>query len=222
MPATFELACFHREATELAQLWAVPRIEFCVEAKLGGTSPSASEVDRVRGNYHGELGVMVRPRGGDFVYSSLEFTRMTEELNRLARQGVDFVVLGALTEEGDLDPRTADLAELAAAHGIPWVLHRAFDSARDRFEALAAAESLGCTRILTGLGATSMHELVALRETAKLDILPGGGIRAHNAADYLEAGFRQIHSAALLNYESLPPLPDESETLAMLKLCHQH
>ena len=197
-------------------------MEFCADAKLGGTSPSADQVDRVRRIFDGELGVMLRPRGGNFVYSASEFKVMAEELPRLAGQGVEFVVLGALTDGGTLDPRTADLAELAAAHGIPWVLHRAFDAARDRLEALAAAESMGCARILTGHGATSMEELVALREAAKLEILPGGGIRARNAADYLEAGFRQIHSAALLNYDALPPLPEEGETLALLELCRQY
>ncbi|MFZ9156270.1 MAG: copper homeostasis protein CutC [Schleiferiaceae bacterium] len=222
MPATLELACFHPEAAERAQRWGVPRMEFCAQAKLGGTSPIAAEVDQVRRAYGGELGVMLRPRGGDFVYSASEFRVLAEELPRLAGQGVDFVVLGALTEDGLLDPRTADLAELAAAHSLPWVLHRAFDAARDRFEALATAEAMGCARILTGLGAMSMGDLVALREVAKLEILPGGGIRARNAADYLEAGFRQIHSAALLNYDATPPLPDEAETQALLKLCHQY
>jgi copper homeostasis protein len=165
---------------------------------------------------------MLRPRGGNFVYSSSEFRLMSEELSRLAGQGVDFVVLGALTEDGALDPRTADLAELAAAHSLPWVLHRAFDAARDRFEALATAEAMGCARILTGLGASSMGDLVALREAAKLEILPGGGIRARNAADYLGAGFHQVHSAALLDYDAVPPLPDEGETLALLELCRRY
>lgn len=197
-------------------------MEFCAEAKLGGTSPTAAEVDQVRRVFGGELGVMLRPRGGNFLYSASEFRVMAEELPRLAGQGVDFVVLGALTEDGLLDPRTADLAELAAAHSLPWVLHRAFDAARDRFEALATAEALGCARILTGLGASSMGDLVALREAAKLEILPGGGIRARNAADYLEAGFRQIHSAALLDYDAVPPLPDEDETLALLELCRRY
>jgi copper homeostasis protein len=197
-------------------------MEFCAEAKLGGTSPTAAELDQVRRVYGGELGVMLRPRGGNFVYSSSEFRLMSEELSRLAGQGVDFVVLGALTEDGALDPRTADLAELAAAHSLPWVLHRAFDAARDRFAALATAEALGCARILTGLGASSMGDLVALREAAKLEILPGGGIRARNAADYLGAGFRQVHSAALLDYDAVPPLPDEGETLALLELCRRY
>lgn len=222
MPATLELACFHPEAAERAQRWGVPRMEFCAEAKLGGTSPTAAEVDRVRRVYGGELGVMLRPRGGNFLYSASEFRVMAEELPRLAGQGVDFVVLGALTEDGALDPRTAGLAELAAAHSLPWVLHRAFDAARDRFAALATAEALGCARILTGLGASSMGDLVALREAAKLEILPGGGIRARNAADYLGAGFRQVHSAALLDYDAVPPLPDEGETLALLELCRRY
>jgi copper homeostasis protein len=221
MPATLELACFHPDAAAFAQELGVPRIEFCAEAQAGGTSPKAPEVDRVRREFRGILGVMVRSRGGSFEYSDAEFAEMRDEIPRLADQGVDFAVWGALTADGVLDPRMAELAELAALHQLQWVLHRAFDSARDPFEALHAAEAMGCSRILTGLGATSLDTLVALRAEARLELLPGGGIRAHNAARYLEAGFDQIHSAALHDYTAQPPLPDRDETLALLDLCRQ-
>jgi copper homeostasis protein len=221
MPATLELACFHPEAADLAQLWGVPRVEFCAEAQAGGTSPQPQDVDRVRRAFGGSLGVMVRPRGGAFECTEAEFAQMRNEVPRLAAQGVDFAVWGALTPEGELDPRMQDLAEAAALHGLPWVLHRAFDSARDPLEALHAAQTMGCSRILTGLGATSLETLLALKGEATLELLPGGGIRAHNAARYLEAGFDQIHSAALLDYRANPPLPDRGETLALLDLCRQ-
>ena len=80
---------------------------------------------------------------------------------------------------------------------------------------------MGCSRILTGLGATSLETLLALKGEATLELLPGGGIRAHNASRYLEAGFDQIHSAALHDYHANPPLPDRAETLALLDLCRQ-
>lgn len=220
MPATLELACFHPDAAALAQQWGVPRLEYCADALAGGTSPEAHEVDRVRREFRGVLGVMVRPRGGNFEYSDAEFAQMMREIPRLASQGAEFAVWGALTADGELDPRMGDLAELASKHQLPWVLHRAFDSARDAFEALHAAQSMGCSRILTGLGATSLEDLLALKAEATLELLPGGGIRAHNAARYLEAGFGQIHSAALLDYHADPPLPDRAETLALLELCH--
>jgi len=219
MPATLELACFHPDAAALAQQWGVPRMEYCADALAGGTSPEAHEVDRVRREFRGVLGVMVRPRGGNFEYSDAEFAQMMREIPRLASQGAEFAVWGALTADGELDPRMGDLAELAALHQLPWVLHRAFDSARDAFEALHAAQSMGCSRILTGLGATSLETLLALKAEATLELLPGGGIRAHNAARYLEAGFDQIHSAALFDYRANPPLPDRAETLALLDLC---
>ena len=219
MPATLELACFHPDAAALAQQWGVPRIEYCANALAGGTSPEAREVDRVRREFRGVLGVMVRPRGGNFEYSDAEFAQMRDEIPRLAAQGVDFAVWGALTPEGALDPRMGDLAEVATLHQLPWVLHRAFDSARDPFEALHTAQSMGCSRILTGLGATSLETLLALKGEATLELLPGGGIRAHNAARYLEVGFDQIHSAALHDYHADPPLPDRTETIALLDLC---
>ncbi len=166
MPATLELACFHPEAADLAQRWGVPRVEFCAEAQAGGTSPHPQDVDRVRRAFGGSLGVMVRPRGGTFEYSDAEFAQIRNEVPRLAAQGVDFAVWGALTPEGELDPRMQDLAEAAALHGLPWVLHRAFDSARDPLEALHAAQTMGCSRILTGLGATSLETLLALKGEA--------------------------------------------------------
>ena len=97
MPATLELACFHPDAAALAQQWGVSRIEYCANALAGGTSPEAREVDRVRREFRGVLGVMLRPRGGIFECSDAEFAQMRDEIPRLAAQGVDFAVWGALT-----------------------------------------------------------------------------------------------------------------------------
>ena len=224
MPALLELACFDPQAAALAESWGVARIEFCAEALEGGTSPRAEDVDRVRESYTGSLGIMVRPRGGSFTYSDQEWSAMKNEVPRLANQGVDFIVVGALNKTNRLDERLQELSMLAASAGLKRVLHRAFDATADPFEAMEQAVEWGFDRILTGLGAPNIQTLQALKLAAagRIEVLAGGGIRAHNAQRYLEAGFDQIHSAALLDYRAEPPLPDRTETLAMLDLCRRY
>jgi copper homeostasis protein len=224
MPALLELACFHPQAAALAESWGVARIEFCAEALEGGTSPSAEDVDRVRESYSGSLGVMLRPRGGSFSYCEHEWSTMRTEVTRLANQGVDFVIVGALNKTNRLDERLQELSMLAESEGLKRVLHRAFDATADPLEAMEQAVEWGFDRILTGLGATTIETLQALKQAAsgRIEVLAGGGIRAHNAQRYLEAGFDQIHSAALLDYRAEPPLPDRAETLAMLDLCRRY
>ena len=219
MSARLELACFHPQAVAAARAAGVHRVEFCAEALLGGTSPSVGDVHLARDAFDGPLGIMVRPRGGNFNYSFSELDIMRAELMRLADQGVDFAVLGAL-HEGKIDPRCSDLV---AESSIPIVLHRAFDDVRDKQQALEDAISMGFTRILTGIGGQSIDALTELKLQAadRIEILPGGGIRSHNVDTYFQAGFDYIHSAALTNeaYQSDIPMPDMDEVNRLLERC---
>ena len=167
---------------------------------------------------------MLRPRGGSFIYSDQEWSAMRKEVQRLANQGVDFIVVGALNKTNRLDERLHELSMQVASAGLKRVLHRAFDATADPLEAMEQAVEWGFDRILTGLGATTIETLQALKQAAagRIEVLAGGGIRAHNAQRYLEAGFDQIHSAALLDYREEPPLPNRAETLAMLDLCRRY
>ena len=219
MATQLELACFHPDAVAAAQDLGVHRVEFCAHALLGGTSPSSDEVARARRAFDGPLGVMVRPRGGDFEYSFNELDVMRDELKRLADQGVDFAVMGAL-HNGQLDPRCGDLV---AEANLPVVLHRAFDDIRQPLSALEDAISMGFSRILTGLGGQSIDALIELKYRAhgRIEILPGGGIRSHNVAQYIDAGFGYVHSAALTDaaYQSNIPMPDPSEVAQIIERC---
>ena len=216
-----EIACFHPDAAKTCAHWKVPRMELCANAMEGGTTPSVKDIVEVRNLYKGLLGVMIRPHGGSFVLSDEDWREMQKEMNERLDLGIDFFVFGGLTPDQRLAVEQCR-SLVALAHGAPCVLHRAFDEIEDVNQGLEDAIAAGFQRILTGRGARSLEELSALYKTAKerIEILPGGGIRAHNAASYLAAGATQLHSAALsaLSYTHDVPLPDEAEVRKLLAL----
>lgn len=213
-----ELACFHPQAVDLAARWAVPQVEFCADALAGGTTPKKADVRAVRAGYEGRLGAMVRPIGGSFAYDAAGWLQMHRDLEAMAHAGVDFVVFGALDDRGQWD---ADrIRAVVAESPVPCVLHRVFDEFSAPLEALEWAISAGFQRILTGWGGKDMDQLKALHKAAagRIELLPGGGIRAHNAAPYRAAGFEWLHTAALSPeaYAAEVPLPDETEVKTLL------
>ena len=148
---------------------------------------------------------MVRPREGNFVYSSDEVACLRADLARVKALGAHGIVLGALTASGDVDREL--VAELAAlARPLPITFHRAFDAARDKTAALERLIDLGIARVLTSGGASAARQgcdsLRALVEQARgrIVILAGGGIRAGNAAAIVRAsGVREIHSSTVFD-----------------------
>lgn len=144
---------------------------------------------------------MVRPRGGSHVWSLAEHEILLADAERMKHLGAHGLVFGAVTADGRVD---RDLTEkiVRGAHPLPVTFHRAFDTVHDRFEALEVLVELGVARILTSGGAPNAYdgrfELRALVERAagRIEILPGGGVRAHNAAAILAAtGVRALHSS---------------------------
>lgn len=180
------------------------RVELCDNLLEGGTTPSAGaiEVARARG---GEIGlmVMIRPRGGDFLYSELEFEVMKKDIAVAKSLGADGVVLGILRADGTVDGRrVAELA--AAARPMAVTFHRAFDMSRDLDEAFEALVDLGVDRILTSggqptapRGATRIAALVRrAREAGPRApiVMPGCGVREHNIRQLLaDTGAREVH-----------------------------
>ena len=144
---------------------------------------------------------MVRPRPGDFVLRPGELERMERELDELLTLGADGLVLGCLTGAGAVDvPALARL--VAAAGGAPITFHRAFDACPDQGTALEALLDVGVQRVRTSGGAATALEgadaLAALIERAagRIAVMPGGGVRAHNAAELVRrTGAREVHSA---------------------------
>lgn len=178
------------------------RLELCSRLDLGGLTPTdellaaalATEVTAF---------AMIRPREGNFVYTRMEIEQMHASLAHAKALGAQGFVLGVL-DEHDAIPY-AILHELVAlASPLPVTFHRAFDRVPDRKVALETLIACGVSRVLTSAGAddafTGRHELRALVEAARgrITILPGGGVRAHNAAEIVRSAcVTELHSSTV-------------------------
>ncbi|GGP23059.1 copper homeostasis protein CutC [Silvimonas iriomotensis] len=191
-----------------AQEGGASRVEFCDNLLEGGTTPSHGAIAAARDRLWITLNVIIRPRGGDFLYSDVEFEVMQRDILACKKLGVDGVVIGLLTADGDIDvPRTKQLVELAMPMQVTF--HRAFDVARDPVQALKAVISTGCNRLLTSGQAPTAPEgaelIRQLREQAgnKLVVMPGAGVRVNNIAELVRAtGCREFHTSGRAPFPS--------------------
>lgn len=184
------------------------RVELCSALGEGGVTPSigfirsALQVQGIR------VHVLIRPRGGDFLYTPQEVDCMVDDIVAAREAGVHGVVIGALTPDGEID-MNACRKMMEAAAGINVTFHRAFDLCRDPFKALEDIISLGCDRILTsGQAQTALEGKENLAELVKqadgrIIILAGAGVSQSNAAEILNAsGTGEIHASARTSVES--------------------
>lgn len=181
-----------------AQQAGAARVELCDNLFEGGTTPSAGTIAITRQQISIGLQVIIRPRGGDFLYSDLEMEIMKKDIQTAKELGADGVVIGILTAEGRVDlERCQALIELARPMNVTF--HRAFDMTRDPFEALEDIIALGCERILTSgqqRRAIEGKELIAqLHEKAagRIIIMPGGGVDEFNIAQMAACGVKECH-----------------------------
>jgi copper homeostasis protein len=190
------------ESAIAAERGGAKRVELCSDLLEGGITPGAGLIASVRRHISIDLFVMIRPRGGDFFYSNLEFEVMEDEIAHARRLGADGVVLGLLDDLGRVDvARTSRLVELAAPLQVTF--HRAIDMTADMTAALEDVISTGATRILTSGGAPNVQEGVAeiarmVRDArGRIAIMPGGGITPGNIATIAQAtGASEFHSSA--------------------------
>ena len=192
-----------------AQRAGIDRVELCAGIPEGGTTPSYGDILVARKLLTTtKLHVIIRPRGGDFLYSDVEKEIMLEDVCMSRRLGVDGVVFGALTAEGDVDMEFMRQL-MKEAEGMSVTFHRAFDVCRDPFLALEQIIELGCHRILTSgqmpkaeEGVELLRELVE-RASERIIIMPGCGVNASNIAHIAEAtGTREFHFSGRSKRES--------------------
>jgi copper homeostasis protein len=185
-----------------AQEGGAGRIELCAALELGGVTPSYAEIATARDRLRTPLYVLVRPRGGDFLYNDFECEVMQRDIETCVALGCDGVVFGVLDADGQVDqPRCRALAAAAGSLGITF--HRAFDMVRDPAQALEAVIGLGCERVLTsGAQARALDGAARIRAlldqaAGRLVVMPGAGVHAGNIAALAQAtGAREFHASA--------------------------
>ena len=197
-----EVCCASADFAVAAAQAGADRVELCDNLVEGGTTPSVGAVALAVARSGVPVMAMVRPRGGDFLYSSLEFEVMLRDIDALASAGAAGVVLGALDSEGRVD-RTVVRSLVQAARPLPVTFHRAFDLSRDLEESLDTLIELGVDRVLTSVAQASvvddLDRLAALveRSNGSIVVMPGGGIRSDNVVSVASVpGVTEIHIGA--------------------------
>ncbi len=188
----------------IAQDGGAIRVELCDNLKEGGTTPSHGQIMLARKLLNINLYVLIRPRGGDFLYSDIEFEIMKANVQYCIETGCDGIVIGILNEDGSIDKtRCAELIQMAAKAGLGVTFHRAFDMCADMYQALEDIIELGCERILTSGGKSTAIEgantIAHLIEKAagRIIIMPGSGVDETTVADLIHfTKAAEIHSSA--------------------------
>lgn len=186
-----------------AEAGGAKRVELCAGIPEGGTTPSYGEIRMAqRLTSKIDINVIIRPRGGDFLYTEAEIGSMLLDIELCKQLGVHGVVFGCLTKEGDIDvPLMRRLIETAAPLSV--TCHRAFDVCRDPFRAMEELIDLGCDRILTSgqqsdavKGIPMIKQLVE-RADDRIIIMPGCGVREENIALIeQETEAKEFHTSA--------------------------
>jgi copper homeostasis protein len=195
------------EAAVAAQQGGANRVELCADLLEGGCTPSAGTVQLARKLLAIRMNVIIRPRGGDFCYSEIEFEAMKLDIAFAKQAGADGVVIGLLNADGTVDvERTRALVELARPLSVTF--HRAFDVTRDPFEALETLVKVGVDRILTSGQEPSVLEGLDLiadlvkRAGDRVIIMPGAGITERNFPKIIaQSGAREFHVYAPMTFE---------------------
>ena len=205
----FEVCANSGESCLAAQAGGANRVELCAGIPEGGTTPSYGDISVARELLTTtRLHVIIRPRGGDFLYSETEFRIMLKDIETARLLGADGVVFGCLTAQGDFDlPMMEQL--MKASEGMSVTCHRAFDVCRNPQEALEQLIRLGCNRILTsGQQPTAEAGIPLLKELhqqadGRMILLAGCGVNENNIARIAaETGIKEFHFSARENIRS--------------------
>jgi copper homeostasis protein len=173
------------EAAAMAAAAGVDRVELCANLVEGGVTPSMGAMERAVVDVAAKVMVMIRPRGGDFVYGRRELAIMERDIALAQQAGAAGVVFGCLTPDGDVD-RSVTRALMQEAGSLSVTFHRAFDLCRDPRAALESLIDLGIDRVLTsGQKATAPEGLELIAELVaaageRIVVMPGAGIDAAN------------------------------------------
>ncbi|MFT3980670.1 MAG: copper homeostasis protein CutC [Ferruginibacter sp.] len=221
-----ELIAFNIQSCIDAQEAGAHRIELCDNPAEGGTTPSYGFIKAAREKLTIDLYPIIRPRGGDFLYSEEEFNIMKSDINVCKVFGCNGVVIGILKADGTIDTeRCRELVELAKPMKVTF--HRAFDRSKDLSQALEDIIGIGCERVLTSGAVPNVTDAVdtiaALVKQAgdRIIIMPGSGVRSDNIRMLADkTGATEFHSSARKNIASRmlfqrDSMQEQNETVAL-------
>ncbi len=199
---TLEVVVYNIESALRAIDGGADRLEVCADPGAGGCTPSPGTVEVIRQNSGIDVYAMLRPRAGDFLYTSYEFHAMKRDLSHFQRLSVDGVVFGILTEDGHIDKkRCAELIQ--RARPLKVTCHRAFDRTVDPFAALEDCIEVGFDRILTSGQRNTAIEGVELigklceKAAGRISIMAGSGVNENNVKEIVAStGIQEIHFSA--------------------------
>jgi len=237
MKYILEVIGFTIEGCIAAQKAGAHRIELCDSPADGGTTASYGFIKTAREKLQIELFPIIRPRGGDFLYSDNEFEIMKTDVRLCKESGCDGVVIGMLTKDGKVDKKRCG-ALVDSAYPLGVTFHRAFDRTVDAFEALEDIIEIGCERILTSGQKPNASEGVELikqlieKADDRIIIMPGSGVNSKNilqiaettaAVEFHSSARKKIKSAMEFNNPALNEnlesmVVDEDEIKMMISL----
>lgn len=203
-----EVSTYNIEGVNEALKLGVNRLELCNNIKEGGTTPSAGFVKAAIETGHPDIFIIIRPRGGDFLYSDSEFEVIKSDIELAKQLGVHGVVSGVLNADGSIDiKRTKELVELARP--MKFTFHRAFDMSNDPQKSLADLIEIGVDIVLTsGMENTAVEGASTLKKMIqqannKITVLVGSGVNATNIAQLQEeTGAVEFHMSAVKEVKS--------------------
>ena len=189
---TFEICVDSVESAINAQRGGATRLELCSNLIIGGTTPTRSLFEEIRKRVNIPINVLIRPRFGDFLYSDYEIDIIKNEVKMFRELGVDGIVIGALTKNGEVDLENLKKF-IDKAQNIPITFHRAFDVCKNPVKTFHQLQKLGIRNILTSgqaenclKGKKLLRELVELsneNNEYNMEILVGAGLNAGNIAE---------------------------------------
>ena len=198
-----EIASFNLDSAIIAQNTGADRVELCADMLVGGTTPTIEIIKQAREHLNIDLYIMIRPRGGNFVYSDSEFEQMKSEIEAIKKLGVNGFVFGILKDDNTINiEQNLELVELAKS--FPCTFHRAFDEILDYEKALENVISCGFSTLLTSgtfpnvmEGKYVLKQLV-IQANNRIEIMPGGGLRSTNISELNEmVKANWYHSSAI-------------------------
>jgi len=213
-----EIACFNLDSAIIAQENGADRVELCDGIEVGGTTPNFEITQQARELLTIDLNVMIRPRGGNFVYSDAEFQQMKNEIFQYKEIGLNGFVFGILNENNSLNTtQNKELVELAKP--FPCTFHRAFDEVSDAFQSLEEIIECGFQTILTSgqkpnvmEGVNRLSELIS-KANNRITIMPGGGLRSTNIEFIQEKTKATFYHSSAITDGSETANPEEIQQL---------